>query len=114
MFEANEGDSASVYDQLARVGGPDADHEHDVDIRIEVEQVVAAAFSLARQRDHVDPLDHRAEIDARRVYGGFDDLVEVRTGRIDYVIVPVRLENRSVGFEVAEIRGGGISTVVNC
>ena len=62
VLEADEGDSASIDDELAGVRGADADHEHDVDVAVDGEQIAALLFAYSRERHDVGALEHRRQI----------------------------------------------------
>ena len=97
VLEAHEGDAASVDDQLAGVGGADADHQNDVDVTVDGEQFPALLLGVSRERHHVGALEHRAQIGRDGGYGRPNDVREMRTVGIDDVVVPVRLEDFAVG-----------------
>src|SRR5688500_963353 len=62
MLEADEGNPLSLDDELTGVGGTHTDHEHDVDVGINVEQGSALLFRISGERDDVDSLEHGAEV----------------------------------------------------
>ena len=64
MFEADERNSTTVYDKLSGVCRSDTDHQHNVDVRINVEKRAALLFSISSERDHVHSLQHRAKVTA--------------------------------------------------
>ena len=64
--------------------------------------------------DDIQTLEHRSQIYATRESGRAHYFLEVRAGRIEDVVVPVRLEERAVAVEVAVIRGDPVGAVVDC
>ena len=76
-------------------------------------RVLALLFGVAGERDDVGALEHRAEIDAARAVRQSDDVQEVRTCRVDDVVVPVGFEEAAVGGEVALVGGDAVGAVEN-
>src|SRR5882672_7259244 len=105
MLEANEHDTTPIDHELAGVRGTDSDHEHDVDVAVHCEQLATLLLARASERDDVRSLEHRAEVGATRADRRSNDLHEVRTVRIDDVIMPVRFENSAMGGEVTLVGG---------
>ena len=114
VLEADEGDAASVDDHLARVGCAHADHEHHVDVRVDLEKVAALLFGFPRQRHDVGTREHLRQISAIRMHRRPRDLGKVRAIGIDDVVVPVRLEKLAVTGEVALVSGEAIGAIKNC
>ena len=111
MLEARERDPSTFHDQLTGVGSTDADHEDDLHIDILLEQAAASLLSGSRECDHVGALEHVSQIrtvgERRSTY----DVAEVWTIGVDDVVVPVRLEDTAVGFEVALVGGDAIGAI---
>ena len=108
MFNAYERDAAAVDHHLSRVRGADADHEDDVDVAVDLEQQSTLLFRRARERDDIGAAEHRAQILAIGAHRVTNDFLEVRTGGLDDVVVPVRLEQRTMRFEVPVVCGGRV------
>jgi hypothetical protein len=114
MLEADESDSLSLDYELAGVGSADSNHQVDVEIGVDIEQRPTLLLGISRQRHHVDSLQHRAEIDPACKCRRANDFHEMRPGWIEDVVVPVSFQKAAVVFEVAEIGGDTVCTVVNC
>ena len=73
----------------------------------------ALLLGVSRERDDVGALEHRRQIRAIGEHGRPHDVREVRTVGIDDVVVPVRLEDSAVGFEVALVGGEAVGAIEN-
>ena len=111
MLEARERDSLCIDDQLAGVRGADTDHEHDLHVDILLEESAALLLGGSGERDHIGPLKHLLQIGAIGERGRSYDVAEVWPFGIDDVVLPVRLEETTVGFEVAVIGGDAIGAM---
>jgi hypothetical protein len=114
VLEADKSDSLAVDYQLARVRCADSYHEHHVNVRIDIEQGLALLFRVSSERNDIDSLEHCSEIYSACKCGGANDFQKMRTRRIEHVVVPVGFQKAAVIFEVAEIGGDTVGTVVNC
>ena len=65
----------------------------------------------AGERHDVGPLEHGAQVRTIGKRGELHDVTKVGTVGIEDVVVPVRLEETSVGFEVAMVGGDAISAI---
>ncbi len=97
--------------RLAGVGGTNADHEHDLHVDVLFEQSAALLLGGPGERDHIGPLEHLLQIAAIGESGCPNDIAEVRTLGIDDVILPVGLEESTVGFEVTLIGGDAVGAI---
>ena len=115
-FEAHRPLLAAYWDNY--VVDPDGPHVDEV-VRATVSaerddlHALLARVDLGGQGDHVHPLEHRAQVVAVGGDGGGDDVGEVRALRVDDVVLPVRLEQRAVGVEVAAVGGGAVGAREN-
>jgi hypothetical protein len=114
MLEADEGNSSSIYDKLTGVSRSDADHEDNVDLRINLEEIAALIFGITSEGNNVHSLEHRAEISASGKRSGFYDFGEMRAVWLDDVVGPVCFEETTVVVEVAEICRDAIGAVQDC
>jgi hypothetical protein len=108
VLETGEGDPLSIDHEFAGVCCPDADHENNVYIDVLLKEAAAALLSRSGERDHVGSLEHLFEIGSICQRSRPDDVDEMGTFGIDDVILPVRLEETAVGFEVAMIGGDAV------
>ena len=113
MLETHERDALSFDDELTRVRGADADHEHDVDVAVHGEQLAALLLGVSRERDDVDAVEHRRQIRSTGGQARSHDVHEMRTIGIDDVVVPVGFENLLMSSEVALVSGEAIGAVEN-
>ena len=104
VLEAHEGDAATADHHFTSVRRADADHEHDVDVAVDLEEQPALFFGGACERDHVGSIEHGAQIGALTGYRVTGDFLEVRARRLDDVVVPIRFEHRPVRVEVPLVR----------
>ena len=111
MLEACKRDSLPVYYQLAGVGSPDADHEHDLHVHILLEQTAALLLRGSGERDHIGTLEHLLQIGPIGESCCPNHVAEVWTLGVDDVILPVRLEEATVSFEVAVIGGDAVGAI---
>ena len=111
MLEACEGNPRPTHYQLAGVRRTNADHEHDVYVGVLLEQTPTLLLGRPRERDDVSAGEHVAQVRAVSQCSGTNDVAEVRTIRIDDVVVPVGLEDSAVGFEVALVGGDAIGAI---
>ena len=111
MLEADEGGAASVDDELTGVRRADADHQHDVDVDIGVEERRTLFFGGARERDNVSALEHRAEVAAIGGDGGLYYVLEVGAVGVDDVVLPIRRKEAFMGVEVALVSGGRVGAL---
>ena len=100
MLDAHERDAAAIDHQLAGVRGAHTNHEHDIDVAVDLEQRSALLLRLARERDDVGAVEHGAQVVTIGTHRVSHDLLEVRAGGFDDVVVPVRLEQGPVRREV--------------
>src|ERR1700694_922866 len=114
VLEADESDALAVDNQLSGVGGADPDHQHHIDIDIDVQQGPALLFRISGKRDDIDSLQHRSKIYPARKCGRANDFQKMRTCWVKDVVVPVGFQKAAMIFEVAEIGGDTVGTVVNC
>jgi hypothetical protein len=114
VLKADKSDSLAVDYQLARVRGPDSHHEHNIDVRIDIEQDLALLLRIPCERNDIDSLEHCSKIYAACKCGRANDFQKMRTRRVEHVVVPVGFQKAAVVFEVAEIGGDTVGTVVNC
>ena len=111
MLKAHKRDPTPVDDELAGVRSTDANHEHDINVGVVLDQCAALFFSGSGERDDVGSLEHRAEIGAIGKRGELHYVPEMRTVGIENVVVPVGFEETTVCFEVPEIGSDAISAI---
>jgi hypothetical protein len=91
MLETDEGDSLSVDYELTGIGGTHTHHEHDINIRIDAQERSALLFRISGERDHVNSLEHRAEVYPTRKCGRANDFQKMWSCWIQDVVMPVSL-----------------------
>ena len=111
MLQAEEGDAAAINNELARIRRANPDHEDDVQIAIDREQLAALLLGRACKRHDIGTVQHRAEIAALCQDRRTRDLQEMGAVRIYDVIVPVRCEKLAVGREVSLVGGEAVGAV---
>ena len=114
MFEADESDAPAVYHQLTGIRRTYSNHQHDVDVGVDLEKIAALVFSVSRESDDVHPLEHRAQISPSCKSSRSDYFREMRAIRLDDVVRPVGFEETAVVVEVAEICRDAIGAVQDC
>jgi hypothetical protein len=62
MLETDKGNALTIDHELTGICRAHSYHEHDIDVGIDIEQRPTLFFGVSGQRDHVDSLEHRAEI----------------------------------------------------
>jgi len=111
VLEANKCDTSTIDDELTRVCGSDADHQHNIDVVVVLEQSAALLRSRASERNDVSSLEHGTKIRTISECGELHYVTKVRPIRVEDVVVPVRFEETSVGFEVAKVGSDAISAI---
>ena len=76
-----------------------------------LEQAPTPLFGRSCKGDDVRALEHRAQIGAIGQSRRADDVTEMRAVGVNDVVVPVRLEDSAVGFEVALVGGDAIGAI---
>ena len=103
VLDAYERHALAVHHELARVRRPDTDHEHDVDLLIDFEQVLGSRDRLFGQMHDVHFVEQRAQVLPVGGERGANHFIGVRRIGIEDIVAPVSGENRRVLLEVAMV-----------
>ena len=108
MLEADERHAPPAHHELARVRGAHADHEVEVHRAIGVREVERALQRLLGDRHDVHVFEQAPQVRAVGVERREHDLLGMRRGRVEDVVVPVAGEHRPVTLEILVIGRQGI------
>ena len=108
VLEADERHAPPAHHELARVRGAHADHEVEVHRAVGVSEVERALHRLLGDRHDIDVLEQPLQIRAVGVKRREHDLLGMRRGRVEHVVVPVAGEHRLVPLEILVIGRQGI------
>jgi hypothetical protein len=111
MLQTRECHALAIDHELAGVGRANTNHEHHVDIDVLLQEPSAPLFRGPSERDDVGSLEHLLQVGTICQRRRADYVDEVRTIRIDDVILPIGLEDTAMGFEVALVGGDAISAI---
>jgi hypothetical protein len=114
VLEADEGGTSAIDYELAGVGCADTNHQYDVDIRVVVEKRAALVRCGASKRHDVGPLEHGTKVRAVCQGSKLHYIAEMRPVRVEDVVMPIRLEETAMGFEVAMVGSDAISAIEYC
>jgi hypothetical protein len=113
VLKAGERDSAALDDQFTGVRRADAHHEDDVNIDVLFEQPRALLLGRACERNDVGTLEHLPKIGPIGKDSGANDVGEMGPIAVNDVILPIRLENSTVGLKVALVSGDSVGAIEN-
>jgi hypothetical protein len=114
VLEADESGTSAIDYELAGVGCTDTDHQYDVDIRVVIEKRAALIRRRPSERHDIGPLEHGTKVRAVRQRSKLHYIAKMRPVWVEDVVMPVRLEETAMGFEVAMVGSDAISAIEYC
>ena len=91
MLKADESNAAVLRYELASICGTDADHEYDVNVGIGAEELRTLCLRVTGKRCDICSLQHGSQVGPVGLHRRSNHIDEVRSFRIENVIVPVRI-----------------------
>jgi hypothetical protein len=114
MLKAHEAHASPIEHELTGIGSTDADHHDDVDIDVLVEEARCLLLRSPGERHHIRSLEHVLEVRAISEGSRTNYVGKVWPFRIHDVVVPIWLEETTMGLKVAMVGGDAIGVIEDC
>jgi hypothetical protein len=111
VLEGDESHPAPIDYELTSVGGAYTHHQDHISVDVCIENAAALSLGQPCECEHVNALQHGAEVIAIGVGCSANYLLEVRPVGVEDVVGPVRPEYPPVRFEVSHVCSDAICAV---
>ena len=104
MLEADEGHATPGHHQLAGIGAAQTHHEIGVGGPIDLQDLLGLGDRLFGELHDIDRVREMPQVVAIGLERRRDHVVRMRTVGVEYVVVPVGVEDEAMRFAVVPIR----------